>query len=389
MTFPIDKHNFTSAVNSTSTLLTAGSTFTGAWEDASNYDSVVVAAATDQDGTYTIQFSPDGVNQDSTLTRYYRTGQINAPHRFTITRDYVRITFENTSASDQTYLRLQTTYGDKSELNAPLDGLLAQNFDAIATRPSDYDIEVADGLRQGTSLWNKFFYDSSLSTSSFELVWSNSGTWTRLPAKETIDFASTSVNDTNGGTGVNAIVIYGVGGDTDWEQELVEVLYLNGTTTVTTVNEYIGINRIGVFLSGTSERNEGVITGTATTAGTIQAEIPVDTDAGSVTQQGLFFVPEKHKFIGEYIWGNAIKLSGGGGDPVINIKGIVYSAVNNTRQEVFRANIDTVRGNFIPFPEIKFPVGEKSVLYFVAKSDKANTELVMRFGGKLKKDNDA
>ena len=110
-----------SSVNSTSTLLTASSTFTGEWEDVSDFPSVVVAAKTDQDGTFLIQFSPDGVNLDSSLTRYYRTNQIEAPHRFTVTRQYCRIVFTNTSASDQTFLRLQTMLCHQTDSNDQFD----------------------------------------------------------------------------------------------------------------------------------------------------------------------------------------------------------------------------------------------------------------------------
>lgn len=385
MTFPVDKRNRTSVLNSTTTLLTAGSTFTGEWEDVSQYDSVVVAAKTDQDGTYTVQFSPDGVNVDSTLTRYYRTANINPPHRFTVTRDYVRITFENISASDQTYLRLQTTFGEKTELNAPLDSVLPQDFDAISVRPSSYDIEVVTGRRQNQTQWNKFGYDEAVSNSTFGLVWSNSGTWTRLPTAQTLSVVSTSTNDTSGGTGVNSIVIYGVGAD--WVDQI-EVLTMNGTTPVVTTNTWLGVNRIAVFLSGTGNKNAGVITATGSTSATIQAEIPTDTEGGSVTQQCLFFVPANHVFVGEYIRANAVKLSGGG-QPVITVKGLVYSAVNNTIQEVFRESIDVQVNSSLSFENQKFPVGEKSILYFMAKSDTATSAVRMRFGGKLIKDVDA
>lgn len=129
--------------NSSTTPLNASATFTGSWVDVSAFNSIVVAVKTDQNGTFTIQFSPDGTNADSTLTRYYRTDQIEAPHRFTITRRYARVTFTNTSASNQTLFRLQTTVGDATELNAPIDGVMAQDFDAIATRPTEYRAEVA------------------------------------------------------------------------------------------------------------------------------------------------------------------------------------------------------------------------------------------------------
>ena len=95
--------------NSSTTALNNGQTFTGGWVACSGFDSVIVAVKTDQPGTIQIQFSPDGTNADSILTRYYRTTGIEAPHRFTITRDFMRITFENDSGSNQTFFRLQTS----------------------------------------------------------------------------------------------------------------------------------------------------------------------------------------------------------------------------------------------------------------------------------------
>lgn len=147
MTYLPNKNRI-SAVNSSATLLNAGATFTGTGEDVTQYDSVVVAVKTDQDGTLTVQFSNDNTNWDSVLTKYYRTTQVEPPHRFTITRRYCRVTFQNTSASNQTYLRLQTTFGNKTELNAPLDSVISQDYDSISVRPSDYHYEVALGRRQ-------------------------------------------------------------------------------------------------------------------------------------------------------------------------------------------------------------------------------------------------
>ena len=87
---------------STSTLLTNGSNWTSGWVDTDGYSGIKVAPKTDQDGYYTIQWSPDQSNTDSTLTRYYRTSQIEAPHKFENMRRYVKVTFYNNSGSDQT-----------------------------------------------------------------------------------------------------------------------------------------------------------------------------------------------------------------------------------------------------------------------------------------------
>ena len=119
--------NVVSAENSSTTPLGIAGVFTGTWVDVSAYPELMVAVTADADGSYAIQFSPDGTNIDSTLTRYYRTGQINAPHRFTVTRSYFRVVFTNGSVA-QTVFRLQTLLGVFGELNAPTDGTLRETL---------------------------------------------------------------------------------------------------------------------------------------------------------------------------------------------------------------------------------------------------------------------
>ena len=372
-----------SNLNSTTTALNDGQTFTGGWEDVTEYESVVVACKTDQDGILSVQFSPDGVNVDSTLTRYYRTGQIEPPHRFTITRKYYRITFENNSGSNQTELRIQTSIKANSEsLNSPLDAILAQDYDAIVTRPTDYHTEVALSLRQGATTWNKFGYNADIDTGT-EIIASWGGTFQFLTSGETIDIVSSSADDDDGGTGVNSVVIYGV--DENWDEQI-EVVTLNGTTTVTTTSQWIGINRVAVFLSGTGRTNAGTIDVTATTSGFQMAQMPA---GGGVTQQLIFYVPRNHQFLAEWLFFSAVKTSGGS-SPVLEFYGQVYSAVNNTVQEVFRSELDVAIGNILEVsPPIPFPVGEKSILYFECDTNTANTKVTGRFSGELIRDKDA
>ena len=365
--------NEVSEDNSTTTLLTAGSTFTGVWEDASLYDSVVVAAKTDQDGTFSVQFSPDGVNQDSTLTRYYRTGVIEAPHRFTITRSYVRVVFTNTSASDQTYLRVQTTFGDKADLNAPLNSTLAQDFDAIVVRPSNYNSEVALGLRQGSALWNKFGYNADVGTSE-EVVASWGGTFSPMTTARTLSIVSTDGNDiTSTGTGARNVVVYGI--DANRMSQTV-VVQMNGTTPVVTTETWLGINRIAIGLSGTGQINAGTITATATTDLTIQAQIPV---GEGTSQQCIFFTQADHQALAEWVTVNVVRF-GSGTEPVVTVKGWVYSAISNSRYEVFRMNVDTSLQNTSELaPPIPFPIGASSCFWLEAVSTRVTTEISARF----------
>jgi hypothetical protein len=364
--------NVISTVNSTATLLTAASVFTGTAEDASLYDSVVIAVKTDQNGTFTAQFSNDGTNWDSTLTRYYRTNQIEAPHRFTITRKYVRVTFTNTSASDQTYLRLQTVFGSKSSLNAPADSTLAQDFDAIVVRPTDFNTEVALGRRQGSTLWNKFGYNADVDTGT-EVVASWGGTFTPMTTARTLSIVSTDATDDDGNTGANSLVVYGI--DASRQAQTV-VVTMNGTTPVVTTETWLGVNRIAIYISGTGKVNAGTITATATTDLTIQGQIPA---GEGTTQQCIFFTQVNHQALIEWITVTTLKQSGGTA-PVVTVKAWVYSAISNSKYEVARISIDTSISNFVEMsPPLPFPVGESSGFWLEATTDRDNTIVNARF----------
>jgi len=372
--------NRISTLNSTSTLLNAAAVFTGTGEDVSQYNSVVVAVNTDQDGTYTVQFSNDNTNWDSTLTRYYRTAQIEPPHRFTITRKYCRVVFTNTAVSNQTYLRLQTTFGEKTDLNAPLDSTLAQDYDATVVRPTEFHTEVALGRRQGSTTWNMFGYNLDIDIGT-EAIQPWGGAFAFNTTGETISIVSTSAADDDGGTGVNSIVVYGV--DANWNTQTV-VYTMNGITPVVSAESWIGINRIAVFLSGSGRTNAGAITITGVTTSQTKGQIPLGI---GVSQQLFFYVPDNHQFLVEWMHFDALKVSGGGGNPEITYLGQVYSTVNNTIQEVYRGKIDVALNNNVDVnTPIPLPISEKAILYFTATTDTNNTSVSGRFSGELFRD---
>jgi hypothetical protein len=371
------KPNISSIVvdnNSTTTLLTAGSTFTGVWTEALDFPSLVIAAKTDQDGSLIIQFSPDGVNIDSTLTRYYRTTQIEPPHRFSITRKYFRILFTNTSASDQTFLRLQTILGNQTDLNVPADSTMSQDYDATSTRPTNYNYEVALGRRQGATTWNKWGYNGNIGVGT-DTVWTQGGIFAKLPTAQTLSIVSSSVNDiVTTGTGAQSIVVYGVDANYD---EVIEVVSMNGTTPVVTANTFLGVNRMAVYLNGTGTSNAGKITATGSISATVQATIEIE--EGS-TQHAFFFTYNNHVCLMDWVLLNANKITGGGGSPKITFKIFVTSLVSNARYEVFRETIDTDVENTVQLnPAQPFVVGEKSLIEIQATTDTNNTVASARF----------
>lgn len=369
------------ASNSSTTPLNDTQVFTGDWIDVEQYDSIVVAIATDQNGTYSVQYSPDATNTDSTLTRYYRTGQINPPHRFTNTRKYARIVFTNNSGSNQTYFRLQTTIGNRQPLNTPLDGTVSRDYDAICTRPTDWHAEVALGRRQGASLWNKFGYNNDVDIGT-EVLASWGGAFTPSATASTLTIVSGDAADDSGSTGCNSIVIYGV--DENWDEQI-EVVTMDGVTPVVTTTQWIGINRVAMNLCGSGLVNAGAITITKTTGGATMAVMPA---GEGVTQQLIFYVPQSSIFLAEWVWINTLKQAAQ--NPVVTINVWVFSAVNNGKQLVASLKIDTAVSNIGELsPPEPFPVGEKSIVWVEVTTDQNDTIINGRLTGVLSLDPDA
>lgn len=370
--------------NSTTTQLNAAAVFTGAWVDVSNYPSVSVAVKTDQDGSLTVQFSTDGANADSTLTRYYRTAQIEPPHVFKVTRKYMRVTFTNTSASNQTYIRLQTMLGAQGNLNIPIDSVMSQDYDATSVRPTNFNYEVALGRRQGATTWNKFGFNGDLDVGT-EVLAAQGGTFTFLTSASTLTIVSSSTDDDGApaGTGANSIIIYGIDAN---RQAQTEVVTMNGTTNVVTSSTWLGINRASIYLAGSTYNNVGNITITATTGGTTQAFIPA---GKGTTQQLIFFTQDSHQFLSDWLVLDAEKTSGGG-SPKVQFRGWVWSALSNAKYEVFYFLVDlSIESEHQIMPSQPFVVGEKSVFWVEATSDTANTIVSGRFSGIEFRDVDA
>lgn len=119
--------------NSSSALVVNGNTWAGTWEDVSGFNTVTVAAKTDQSGSLYVEFSPDGTNGDSSIS-FETSANINEVHRLTITRRYFRIRFLNNSGASQTFFRVQSLLGNHPLLTSALNSTLQPDADAIATR---------------------------------------------------------------------------------------------------------------------------------------------------------------------------------------------------------------------------------------------------------------
>lgn len=140
-----------STLNSTTTALDNGETFTGTGE-LSEHPDVMVTCRTDQDGLLYIDFSHDKINWDSTLTK---TLTANSSEFMTAVKGkrYVRLRVNNNSGSNQTYLRCQTEFGQFRQGNLPFSIATDREVERNLYGGEQFS-EKTDFIFQATSITN-------------------------------------------------------------------------------------------------------------------------------------------------------------------------------------------------------------------------------------------
>ena len=161
---------------------------------------------------------------------------------------------------------------------------------------------------------------------------------------------------------------------------------MNGLSTVPSLESWIGINRIAIYLAGSGRTNAGTISVTASVSGFQLAQMPVGT---GVSQALVFYVPDNHQFLVRWLDFDCLR-AGGQAEPEITFRMQVYSAVNNAIQEVYRGYLDTAKANHIDYETpIPLPIGERSIIYLTATTTTNNTSVSGRMSGELFRNVDA
>jgi hypothetical protein len=246
-----------STLNGTVTPLSAGQTWTGTPE-LNNYSDGLVSCYTDQAGLLYIDFSLDGVNWDSTLT-FIVSESRHELHRIVKGSRYIRVRFENSSASNQTVLRVGLMFGTFTAPNLPLNATIQEDSDAAVVRTIDSELDIAAGRFTGYSVVNKYGTNSDIDTASVpEDVWEAGGVYTGFPSSaENIEILSSSAADASAGTGARTVRVMGL--DADFNS-LSETITLNGTTPAASVGQFIRVHTATVLSAGSGGVNAGTIT---------------------------------------------------------------------------------------------------------------------------------
>ncbi|MDB4261320.1 hypothetical protein N9878_00495 [bacterium] len=365
--------------NTTTTILTASSTFTGEWEQ-NNQPDVMVSMKTDVAGTLYFDFSNDGVNADSSfpVAGFEVAAGIHEFHTAVKGPRFFRLRYVN-NGTDQTYMRLYCYFGTFRASNTPLNQSIGLDSDGASVRPTDFQDEVRRGKRSGVDGWNKFGYIEGINAASgSKVIWKGGATFTPMETAETftITYDGTGGGSTDGAGTVGATQLYFYYIDADGLPQIMPHTLGTDGSDVTSFTG-LGINRCVVAASGTGDKNSADITVTATSSGTQQAIIPA---TQSVTQQCIFFTGSNHDAVAKLLWANVISSSKA---PTINIKGYVFNRQFLTRYEIFRTNIDTAVGLVFSIEDpIGFNLSPTDILYFEASTTAtggATVDINMRF----------
>ena len=285
--------------NSSSTNLAAGNsyTFTGT-AHLTNHPDLMLVLYTDQVTAIQIKFSIDGTNYDSVISK---VGAAGANEFTTSVKGYRYVQVVVTTASlTTTYFRLQTQFGQFRQGNLSLNVPVQLDSDAAVVRPSDFNLEVARGLRSSTIAINKFGRAPAGVQTTATDIWSRADVtptqqiWIAPTTARIHAIVSTAVTDVAGSTGATSITVSGL---TSWTtEETSETVTLNGTTPVNTVNSYVIIHRMIANASSTTTApgiNLGTISATAVTDTTVTASIAI---GQGQTQMAIYGVPSTQTF---------------------------------------------------------------------------------------------
>lgn len=356
--------------------LDATETLTGDWVLTTHTHYLISAVVTGGSATLYTDFSIDGKTSFNTfpVNGYPMEDGIGIFHvAVKGARNFrVRVT---AGADNLTSVKVHSELGSFTQPNAPLNSAISLSGDAVQVRPSSFQDEVRIGRRSGVTGWTKFAYRTGLTAASGEqVIWTASGdTFTPLTSAETFTITYTQANDGSSANGAKTLAIYYVDAN---GLPAVAIHTLGNDGSDVTSFTGLGINRVAVASSGSSQTNTAAITFTATTAGTTQAHIPANE---GVTQQAIFFCGANHDAILKYIRLNVVRSSGGSTGTVL-LKGYIFNRAVATRFLIFRETVNVAIKLDVDIVE---PIGSNlsptDVLYFVADTDTNNFEVDCRF----------
>lgn len=312
-----------STVNTTTTPLGSGATFTGTWEQ-NNRNDVMVSCQTDNGGTLYFEFSPDGTNVNTFPVNGFKVDAgIHEFHTAVKGPRYFRIRLVNDTGA-QTYLRLYTYFGPNfKQGNLPINAMIGTDADARIVRSIDSGVDLAFGRIAGMREDEKFGNVRLIDAPDCPVtVWAygsddvNPGADKTFPTTaQDLFISSDSASDTNVDVEVHYIDSPGAGQTT--------TINLNGQTPVDLGDNGFDVNRAlvtgatglvgNVYINTENAHTGGVPNDTTTTLAYLRSTL-------QQTQLATYTVPLGKRIRIKYFDISMSRASGAAGSAIVNMK---------------------------------------------------------------------
>ena len=234
----------------------------------------------------------------------------------------------------------------------------------------DAGLTLAAGLITDRTIGNKAGRNTDIDIGTEDVI-SQGGLYTPPTVARVHNIVSSSASDTSAGVGARTITINGL--DSNYS-DISEIVTLNGTTLVATVNSYIFINRMTCTTVGTSATNVGNITATAVTDATISAQI---SSGEGQAQLGVYQVPRgKTMYLSNF--NASARVSGGGaGTAILQLMTRTFGGAWTKRQTIM---INLTGNSFVErFYKNPLVLAEKTMVKVQVTSDTNNMDVACAF----------
>lgn len=274
---------------STDETLLNGAVFNSEIQDLDGYQFLSSEIASDKDGLIEGTWFDDAIG--SNVLREF-TAPYNSSNGLSFLAvpklsRYFRLKFTNNSGENQSYLHIRVRLSNDSyspqliqvDQFLPTNSIATISRSVITGKSSDgnfvnigandvgalntssFLLDVGRNKYSSYQSGVKFGRNSDIDTSTNpEDIWNGGDLYTGMPSdfvSDTLDIFSSSNSDSSSGSGARSVKIIGLD-SLGIKQE--EILVLNGTSVVTSLNSYSRMSRMQVLSAGTDEFNNGEIT---------------------------------------------------------------------------------------------------------------------------------
>lgn len=310
----------------TTATLSGDAEYTSAWTDTDGWNSIEIFINSDVVSAFKgiqVQFTDNTQAGSPTVraTRYFTFSAYDLSQTFKVVNvppllDGFRVVYTNGSSAQSSFYCSATLKTNQSndQFN-PGQALLIGEFETeVALGAIDnYEYVFIEGRNPDTDAGQTGDVWDDATNTVGDVVYA--GQPVEDPS-ETVDVVSSSADDTAAGTGARTVRIYGLK-STESEEYETEDITLNGTTAVSSSNNWYRITRIKVLTAGSGGENAGILQVYHTTT---TANLFIDLPVGqNESHNAVYTVPANRQLLIKRMQASVVRSNGSAGSAYVRM----------------------------------------------------------------------